>query len=71
MTNSEKIKLLSGTKDERVQLMNYLLDKTASGQQLDSTEIPMLVYLKEDLLDSQPVVIADMSASMTGAGGLL
>lgn len=71
MTNSEKIKLLSGTKDEMVKLMNYLLDKTASGQQLDSTEIPMLVYLKEDLLDSQPVLVADMSASMTGAGGML
>lgn len=49
MSLNEELNLLSGTKEQKQTLINYLLEKLQSGQPLLEHEIPMLEYLKADL----------------------
>jgi hypothetical protein len=71
MTNSEMQKLMAGSTVDKMNLFNYFMDKLVSGQGLQDHEIPMLEFLKNDLIEIKGPIIANMSASMVGRGGVV
>ena len=70
MTNSDKVKMMSGSKVDKMNLFNYFMDKLTSGQGLEEHELPMLEFLKNDLMDVKGPIIADMSSTVFGVGGV-
>jgi hypothetical protein len=66
MTNSEKVQLMRGSKDDQRKLFDYLIDRAASGEQ-DDSDIVMLEFLKRELTKDEPRVV-QMTATMRGAG---
>jgi hypothetical protein len=51
MTNSEAVKLMAGTLNDRRVLLDYLLDKIANGQALGQEELCWLKFVQENTGD--------------------
>lgn len=68
MTNSEKVHLMSGTKEDQQKLFDYLIEKAALGEQ-DEADLPMLEFLKREFTKPESVIVS-MEARISGQGGL-
>jgi hypothetical protein len=67
MTNSEKQKLMMGTKEDKKNLLDYLIANMGEAG-LQPADIPMLEYLKTQLEENTQVL--NMSASLNGQSGV-
>lgn len=68
MTNSEKVKLMSGSIEDKKQLFSYLLEKVSTVG-IDNDDVPMFEFLKNEL--SKKPQIVQMSANLLGESGIV
>lgn len=68
MNQKEQLALLSGTEDQKRQLMNVFLDTLLEGQELTEAENAMFECLRAYFVDKPTPVVVDMSATMFGKG---
>lgn len=67
MNNTEKVRLMSGSREDKQLLFDYLIEKSMSETGLEDADIGILEFLKKDM---GKTVVVTMSASLNGNGGV-
>lgn len=68
MTNSEKVKLMAGSIEDKKKLFDYLVE-LAYNESIGDDELPMLEFLKKEMNKPKSQIVS-MSASLKGDGGV-
>jgi len=67
MNNHEKLQKMKGTREDKIELLNMFMNSLMNGETLEDGDYVMLEFLKKDLINKQ---VVDMSATVTGVGGV-
>lgn len=54
MTNQEKLQKMKGSKADKIELLNMLMNSLMNGETLDDGDYVILEFLKKDLISNQP-----------------
>ena len=54
MTNQEKLQKMKGSKADKIELLNMLMNSLMNGEALDDGDYVILEFLKKDLISNQP-----------------
>lgn len=54
MTNQEKLQKMKGSKADKIELLNMLMNSLMKGEALDDGDYVILEFLKKDLISNQP-----------------
>lgn len=54
MTNQEKLQKMNGSKADKIELLNMLMNSLMNGEALDDGDYVILEFLKNDLISNQP-----------------
>ncbi len=68
MNQTEMLKKLSGSFEDKKELFDILLEKAISGS-IEDSETAMLEFLKLNLI-KQEVIVGELSATMKGTSGI-
>ena len=70
MTNSEKVKLMSGTVEDKRKLFDHFFARLTNGETLDEGDLVMMEFLKKEMFPvASETKVISMSATLAGVGG--